>query len=217
VKPADARRPPRLICGLYAVTPDDADTGHLVAAVGDAISGGARLVQYRNKTASARLRLEQAHALKALCASRGAALIVNDHLDLALETGADGLHLGGEDGSCVEARRALGASKLIGVSCYDRIALAREAERDGADYVAFGSFFPSRVKPGAVRPPLELLTQAKRELGVPVVAIGGITIANAVPLIAAGADGVAVISAVFDAPDVSAAAAQFNALFARDP
>ena len=200
--------------GLYAVTPDDPDTGRLVAAVSDALTGGARLVQYRNKTAPEALRLEQARALQALCRSRGAVLIVNDHLELALEVGADGVHLGGEDGSCVAARKRLGASKLIGISCYDRIALAREAEREGADYVAFGSFFPSRVKPGAVRPPLELLTQAERELGVPVVAIGGITSANAGDLIQAGADAVAVISAVFDAPDAAAAARQFGALFA---
>ena len=204
----------RLVRGLYAVTPDETDTDRLVAAVGEAISGGARLVQYRNKTAPEHLRVEQARALKALCASRSAALIVNDHAELALEAGADGVHLGGEDGSCVEARRKLGAAKLIGISCYDRIALAREAEREGADYVAFGSFFPSRVKPGAVHAPLALLAQARRELGVPIVAIGGITSVNAASLVQAGADAVAVISAVFDAPDVAAAARQFDALFA---
>jgi thiamine-phosphate pyrophosphorylase len=203
----------RLVRGLYAVTPDEPDTDCLVAAVCDAISGGARLVQYRNKTAPERLRVEQARALKALCASRSAALIVNDYVELALESGADGVHLGGEDGSCVEARRKLGTAKLIGISCYDRIALAREAERAGADYVAFGSFFPSRIKPGAVQAPLALLAQAKRELGVPIVAIGGITSANAASLVQAGADAVAVISALFDAPDVAAAARQFEALF----
>jgi len=200
--------------GLYAVTPDEPDTDRLVAAVCDAISGGARLVQYRNKSAPERLRVEQARALKALCASRSAALIVNDHVELALESDADGVHLGGDDGSCVEARRKLGTAKLIGISCYDRIALAFEAERAGADYVAFGSFFPSRIKPGAVQAPLALLAQAQRELGVPIVAIGGITSVNAASLVQAGADAVAVISALFDAPDVAAAARQFEALFA---
>ncbi len=207
---ADARR---LVRGLYAVTPDTSDIERLVVAVSSAISGGARIVQYRNKTASQALAREQAGALKGVCAGRGAALIVNDSIDLALEIDADGVHLGGEDGSCVEARKTLGPTKLLGISCYDRIELAREATRDGADYVAFGSFFPSRVKPGAVRAPLELLTQAASELAVPVVAIGGITSVNAVELIRAGADAVAVISAVFDAVDVSAAARSFEALF----
>ena len=204
---------PRLVRGLYAVTPDTSDTERLVAAVSSAVSGGARIVQYRNKSAPEALALEQARVLKGVCASRGAALIVNDRIDLALETDADGVHLGGEDGSCVEARKKLGATKLIGISCYDRLELAREAARDGADYVAFGSFFPSRVRPDAVRAPLELLTQAARELAVPVVAIGGITSVNAVELIRAGADAVAVISAVFDAEDVTAAARSFETLF----
>jgi thiamine-phosphate pyrophosphorylase len=183
--------------------------------VSEALSGGARLVQYRNKHASAALRLEQARALKKLCASRNATLIVNDHIDIALETDADGVHLGGEDGTCGDARQRLGAGKLIGISCYDRIDLARAAVREGADYVAFGSFFPSRIKPDAVRAPLDLLTQAARELPVPAVAIGGITTTNAAALVDAGAKAVAVISAVFDAPDVRAAAQQFTALFAK--
>lgn len=206
----DARR---LVRGLYAVTPDTADTERLVAAVSSAVSGGARIVQYRNKSAPDALALEQARALKSVCANRGAAFIVNDRIDLALEVDADGVHLGGEDASCVEGRKKLGSTKLIGISCYDRIELARTAAGEGADYVAFGSFFPSRVKPGAVRAPLELLTCAARELGVPVVAIGGITSVNAVELIRAGADAVAVISAIFDAADVSAAARSFEALF----
>lgn len=210
MKPADARR---LVRGLYAVTPDEADTARLVAAVSDALSGGARLVQYRNKSASRALRLEQARALKNLCAARNAVLIVNDHVDVALETDAGGVHLGGEDRACGEARKMLGEAKLIGISCYDRIDLAREAVREGADYVAFGSFFPSRIKPGAVRAPLELLTQAAHELAVPVVAIGGITPVNAASLVRAGANALAVISAVFDAADVRGAAQQLTALF----
>jgi thiamine-phosphate pyrophosphorylase len=203
----------RTVRGLYAVTPDAADTNLLVRQVSAALEGGVRLVQYRNKSASGALKLEQARALKALCSSRGAALIVNDHLDVALAVDADGVHLGGADGSASAARRALGPHKLVGISCYDSIECARGAQRDGADHVAFGSFFASRVKPGAVKAPIELLQQAKAELEVPIVAIGGITSENGRTLVAAGADALAVITAVFDAPDIAAAAARFAPLF----
>lgn len=202
------------ISGLYAVTPDGDDTPALIAAVETALSGGARLLQYRNKSADPALRLTQARALLALCRKYRASFIVNDHLDLALAVNADGLHLGADDGSLAAARAQLGPARLLGASCYDRLELALEAERLGADYVAFGSFFTSSVKPGAVRAPLTLLREAKRRLSVPVVAIGGITLENAPRLIAAGADGVAVISALFGADDVELAARRFSALFA---
>lgn len=203
----------RAVRGLYAVTPDTADTDRLVAQVESAITGGARLIQYRNKAADPTLRLAQARALKAVCERLGAALVVNDHLDIALACEADGVHLGGDDGSIAQARAALGTGRLLGVSCYRSVELAVAAVRDGADHVAFGSFFLSRVKPGAVRAPVDLLAQAKRTLDVPVVAIGGITADNAPPLVAAGADALAVISAVFEATDVVAAAARFKTLF----
>jgi thiamine-phosphate pyrophosphorylase len=203
----------RVVRGLYAVTPDLDDTERLVASVGAALQGGARLVQYRNKIATPGLRLTQARALKALCATHGARLIVNDHVDIAVECEADGVHLGGDDAKACEAREVLGAARLIGVSCYSNIALARAAQDQGADYVAFGSFFPSQVKPGAVRASIELLVQARRELSVPVVAIGGITRQNAPALLSAGADAVAVITDVFGAPDTARAAAEFTALF----
>jgi thiamine-phosphate pyrophosphorylase len=205
------------ICGLYAVTPDEPDTRLLVARVRAALTGGARFVQYRNKSAGAALRLEQAKALLALCRQHAAPLIINDHLDLALEIDADGLHLGGEDGSIAAARAELGPTKLIGASCYNVLQKAAAAEREGADYVAFGSFFASSVKPGAVHATLALLREAKQRLSVPVVAIGGITLANAPQLIAAGADSVAVISALFAAPDIGLAAQQFNNLFGKQP
>ena len=195
--------------GLYAVTPDIADTAVLVAKVNAAIDGGARLIQYRNKTASNALLLEQAKALSLLCSSRGALLIVNDHVDIAHTADADGVHVGGEDAGVGPARAVLGAGKLIGVSCYASIDRARAAANEGADYVAFGSFFPSRVKPGAVRASVELLKEAKRALSLPIVAIGGITCENAPALITAGADAVAVISAVFDTGNVCGAAAEF--------
>ena len=208
--PADARRRVR---GLYAVTPDFTDTEALVSKVDAAIDGGARLIQYRNKTASAALLLEQAHALSRLCASRGALLIVNDHVDIALATDAHGVHLGSEDGGTLAARALLGPSKLIGISCYASMNRARDAANEGADYIAFGSFFPSRVKPGAARASVGLLLTAKRELSIPVVAIGGITRDNAAALVRAGADALAVISAVFDAGDVARAARAFEPLF----
>ena len=201
--------------GLYAVTPDEADTPRLLAAVEAALAGGARALQYRNKSADANLRLAQGRALLALCREYRRPLIINDHLDLALALDADGLHLGAEDGALAEAKTRLGGGRILGASCYDRLETALEAQRAGATYVAFGSFFPSSVKPGAVRAPLSLLAAARAELSVPVVAIGGITLDNAPRLIEAGAHGVAVISALFGAPDVRAAARDFSALFGQ--
>ena len=205
------------ISGLCAITPDEANTALLAAKVRAALTGGARSVQYRNKTAAAKLRREQARTLLALCRQHAVPLIINDHLDLALEIGADGLHLGGEDGSIAAARAELGPSKLLGASCYNLLQTALVAQREGADYVAFGSFFASSVKPGAAHAPLALLREAKQQLSVPVVAIGGITLDNAPLLIAAGADSVAVISALFGAPDIEVAAQQFNTLFGKQP
>jgi thiamine-phosphate pyrophosphorylase len=205
----------RQVSGLYAVTPDVADTPGLLTTAEAALAGGARLLQYRNKSASSALRFVQARALLALCRKFRVPLIINDHLDLAVAVDADGLHLGAEDGSLAAAREALGPTRILGASCYDGVERSREAERLGADYVAFGSFFPSSVKPGAVRAPLGLLRDAKRGLSVPIVAIGGITLDTAPQLIAAGADGVAVVSALFGADDVRLAARRFSALFAR--
>lgn len=201
------------ISGLYAVTPDIADTVELLAKVEAALAGGARLLQYRNKTASPALRLVQARALLALARERGVPLIINDHLDLAAAVDADGLHLGGADGSLTAARGKLGTGRILGASCYNRLENALQAADTGVSYVAFGSFFPSSVKPGAVPAPLALLREAKQRLALPVVAIGGITPDNAPQLIAAGANAVAVISALFSAPDIRTAAQRLSALF----
>lgn len=201
------------IAGLYAITPDLADTDDLLYRVRAALAGGARVLQYRNKVAPPELRLTQARALQALCAAHKVPLIINDHLDLALAVGAAGLHLGGEDGDIAAARARLGPDRLLGVSCYDRLELAESALAAGADHVAFGSFFASGVKPDAVRPPLDLIARAKARFKVPVVGIGGITPANAPQLIAAGIDAIAVISALFAAPDIEAAAREFQSLF----
>ena len=204
------------ISGLYAVTPDIADTPALLAKVEAALAGGARLLQYRNKTANAALRLTQGRALLALCWEYQVPLIINDHLDLALAL----------DAAWPAPRRrrrlARGSARAGWVPARSSAPPVTAASKTrwtprsaGADYVAFGRFFPSTVKPSAVRAPLDLLREAKQRLSVPVVAIGGITLDNAPQLIAAGADGVAVISALFGAPDVKLAARGFSALFPR--
>ncbi len=203
----------RTISGLYAVTPEYADTGRLLAAVNAALEGGARLVQYRSKCADVARRHEQAAELVALCHRHGVPLIVNDDVRLAALAEADGVHLGEQDPPLLEARINLGPDKIIGVSCYRDLARARAAEGEGADYVAFGSFYPSPTKPAAPVCPVTLLAEAKRILHIPIVAIGGITPDNARALVEAGADAVAVISALFDAADVRAAARRFSALF----
>lgn len=200
------------IRGLYAITPDEADTAELLRKVRLALQGGSKILQYRNKIADAALRLEQAMALRTLTAEFAVPLIINDDAALAQQVDADGVHLGGEDGSVAVARALLGSDKLIGVSCYNRIELARVAVRQGADYVAFGSFFASTVKPDAVAASIELLRQARNEIAVPMVAIGGITVKNGESLLAAGANALAVISAVFGAADIQGAARQFAVL-----
>jgi thiamine-phosphate pyrophosphorylase len=202
-----------MIAGLYAVTPDEPDTASLLARTGALLAAGTRLLQYRNKSAPPALRLEQARALRALCDRYGARLIVNDSVELALAVGADGVHLGRADGSVAEARARLGASLRVGASCYDRFDLATRALADGADHVAFGSVYPSAIKPDAVRAPLELIRRARRELPVPVVAIGGITPENAAPVVAAGAHALAVISALYGAADPAAAVRAYARLF----
>lgn len=167
------------------------------------------MLQYRNKTADTALRLTQARALRELTSEFSVPLIINDDVLLARQIVADGVHLGGNDDSVIAARAQLGGARLIGVSCYNRLALAYEAVRQGADYVAFGSFFTSTVKPDAVAASPDLLRQARRRIAVPLVAIGGIAVDNGAQLLEAGADALAVISAVFDAADIQDAARQF--------
>jgi thiamine-phosphate pyrophosphorylase len=203
------------LTGLYAITPDLDDSAALLRKVEAALKGGARALQYRNKVADSALRLEQARGLARLCRRYHVPLIINDHLDLAIEVDAEGLHIGAEDGSCADARRRLGPDKILGVTCYRKIENALAAARMGASYVAFGGFFPSPVKGGSGGAPMSILGEAKRQTGLPVVAIGGITVENTPKLIAAGADSVAVITAVSGVPDVTAAARQFSAIFSQ--
>ncbi|AIF45757.1 thiamine phosphate synthase [Dyella japonica] len=196
--------------GLYVIT--DGPRPDLLEVVAQALAGGARLVQYRDKTTDHPRRLDEARALRALCAARQVPLIINDDVGLALAAGAAGVHLGEEDSDVATARAVLGEKAIIGVSCYDSLQRARELSAAGADYIAFGAFFPSPTKPHARRASFELLRQSAA-LGVPRVAIGGITPDNGGSLIDAGADYLAVISAVFGDPDVRGAAERFAQLF----
>ncbi|MEJ1958991.1 MAG: thiamine phosphate synthase [Nitrosomonadales bacterium] len=205
-----------VIKGLYAITPDCADTQDLLRRTRLVLSGGARVLQYRNKSADAELQLSQATVLRELTREFGATFIVNDDAQLAARVNADGVHLGSADGEMESARALLGKHKLIGISCYNRLPLARSAIAAGADYVAFGAFFPSRVKPDAVAANIDLLRQARVQFDVPLVAIGGITLSNAVALINEGADALAVISALFDAEDCQSTAQEFCKFFIQD-
>ena len=202
--------------GLYAITPEGLSDRALAAAVRAAIAGGARLVQYRNKEAGAALRRRQASALLTLCREQGVPLIINDDLALAAELGADGVHLGEDDAAIAEARRWLGPAALVGASCYNDLARGRAAAAAGADYLAFGSFYPSPSKPGARRAPPQILQQARNALKIPLVAIGGITPDNGAALVAAGADALAAIDGLFGSGDTRAAARRYKQLFTNE-
>ncbi len=199
---------------LYVITdpgliPDDQFSVRVEAA----LRGGARIVQYRDKRVDAALRMRLAAETVRLCHAYDAISIINDDIELAARVGADGVHIGKDDAALAQARERLGQGAIIGVSCYNRLELALSAAEQGADYVAFGSFFASRVKPEAVPASLELLRQARKKLSIPLCAIGGITADNGGPLVEAGADMLAVISDVFGAGDVEAAARRFGPLF----
>jgi thiamine-phosphate pyrophosphorylase len=198
--------------GLYLITPLADDTGELVQRVATVLACRPALLQYRSKLTDPGQRLEQAQALLSLCRAHGVPLLVNDDVGLALRVGADGVHLGRDDGDLREARARLGATAILGASCYDQPGLARAAAAAGADYVAFGAFFPSPTKPHAPRATPSLLGGSEAP-GLPRVAIGGIRPENAPALVAAGADLIAVISGVFDAPDPLAAARDYQSAF----
>ncbi len=200
------------VSGLYAITPEMTDTGALIRKVEAALRGGAQVIQYRTKAFGAALCRDQAGAIARACRDRNALFIVNDSIELARQVNADGVHLGKEDAEIGAARAAMNRGKLIGMSCYNDVTLAKSAVSRGADYVAFGSFFPSATKPLATRADPEVLRHAS-ELGVPIVAIGGIDEHNAGALIAAGASAIAVINALFEAPDIEAQANRLSRLF----
>ncbi len=201
------------ISGLYAITLETPNTLLLLRDVEAALRGGVSVVQYRAKRGAPALKAAQGDALAALCKKYDVPLIINDDVALAAGMAADGVHIGSQDMPCQEARQSLRSGMLIGVSCYDQLDLAIAAQQAGADYVAFGSFFPSSIKPNAVRPSLDFLRDARQKIRIPIVAIGGITLENATSLIDAGADAVAVLSALFEAADIEATARSFSNLF----
>jgi thiamine-phosphate pyrophosphorylase len=208
------------LSGLYAITPDWNDTRRLLDVTEALLAGGCRVLQYRNKQTSDCHRQEQAVALRGLTRKFAARLIINDDLNLALFCEADGVHLGEDDGLLVSARQRLdatGTGKILGASCYQSLPLALAAANAGVDYLAFGSFFASPTKPQAKRADPALINAAKGETGLAVCAIGGITLANAGALVAAGADLLAVITALYDAPDPHQAALKFSQLFKTCP
>lgn len=204
---------PHLIRGLYALIDTTwLQPAQLNEAAGAAIRGGARLLQYRDKSASASLRAERGRALFQVCRQQGALFIVNDDVELAYELMAHGVHVGETDATVGAARARLGPLAIVGASCYDSVVNAQRAADAGASYLAFGAFFPSKTKPGA-RQAEPFLLRKGRALGLPLVAIGGITPDNAPELLAEGADALAVASGLLAADGIEAAARRYAALF----
>ena len=204
--------------GLYLVTPNWDDTQRLLTvtekALG-ALDGGVCLLQYRHKTASASLRLAQAQALQSLCRAYRVPFIINDFIELCLQIDADGVHVGGTDASVAETHALVGDKKIVGASCYGDFSLAQQAQEAGASYVAFGGFYPSVVKQYPVTTQADIVNRAKSELRVPQVVIGGMTVDLARPLIARGANMVAVISSVFNADNPAEVVREFQSLFSE--
>ena len=198
--------------GLYAITPDEVDTRRLLGRIEPVLDTGIALLQYRNKAADAVLRQDQALMLRLLCGCYGVPLIINDDVALAKAIAADGVHLGEHDGDITAARATLGNLAIIGVSCHDSLDRAHSLAAAGADYLAFGAFYPSTIKPNAPRARPGLLRSAKR-FNLPLVAIGGIRAQNVRALRDAGADLIAVISGLWDATDPAAAAREYLTAF----
>lgn len=205
--------------GLYAITDSKLlSDGRLLPYAEAALKGGARLLQYRDKSSDDRRRLREAEALRELCARHGAQLIINDDAELAARLGV-GLHLGQDDGSLAVARALLGRQAIIGATCHARLDLAEQAVREGASYIAFGRFFDSHTKPGAPAATPEMLEQARQRFSLPITVIGGVTLDNAPDLIARGASLVAVVHALFAADsssEVERRARAFSELFAHN-
>ncbi|PIE20840.1 MAG: thiamine phosphate synthase [Neptuniibacter caesariensis] len=203
------------LSGLYGIT-DAAlmpSTALMLKKVEQSITGGAQIIQYRDKSADLEKRVEQAALLNNLCKKYNVPLLINDDAGLAAGIGAAGVHLGQSDGIVSEAREMLGAEAIIGVTCHDSIELAEQASVEGANYIAFGAFFPSKTKPAAKPAPLALIQQAKQRVDLPIVAIGGISVDNAAQIIEAGADMVAVIHALYAEKNITATARRFQQQF----
>ena len=200
--------------GLYAITDEHLMTeSEFLSKAEQALLGGAKIIQYRDKSTDTEKRLNQASALKKLCEKLSTLLIINDDIELANEVQAHGVHLGKDDASINKARQLLRADAIVGVSCYNQLDLALKAEKRGADYVAFGAFFTSATKPLAQTASLELLKTAKQQLHIPVCGIGGITTDNAKTLIEHGTDMTAIITDLFSSKDIQSTASQISRLF----
>lgn len=201
------------IHGLYGVTP--AYSEKLIVSIELALKGGMQVLQYRDKSLGTEERLNNAQIIRELCNKYSACFIVNDDVSLAMKVDADGVHIGKDDGDIAQVRQHIGG-KILGISCYNSLDNAKHAQELGADYVAFGRFFPSKTKPHAVPAGIDLIHLAKSQLMIPVVAIGGITLNNASALIETGADAIAVIDGLFHQPDVEATARKFVGLFNKN-
>jgi len=202
-----------IIKGLYAITPDSADLNTLIQKTKSAIEGGAFMVQYRSKIQDRDVKMQQCAAILRLCREYEIPCIVNDDVDMCRILEADGVHLGEKDDNIAEVRHILGEDAIIGSSCYDQLDRAKSAQKEGASYVAFGAMFPTSTKPNAPRASLALLKEAKREIQIPIVAIGGITVNNAHDVIKTGIDAIAVITSLYEAKSIKETAETFAKMF----
>ena len=202
-----------IIKGLYAITPDSADLNTLIQKTKSAIEGGAFMVQYRSKIQDRDVKMQQCAAILRLCREHNVPCIVNDDVEMCRTLKADGVHLGEEDDNIAEVRHILGDDAIIGSSCYDQLDRAKSAQKEGASYVAFGAMFPTSTKPNAPRATLALLKEAKREIQIPIVAIGGITMNNAHNVIKTGIDAIAVITSLYEAKSIKETAETFAKMF----
>jgi thiamine-phosphate pyrophosphorylase len=202
-----------IIKGLYAITPDMADLNTLIQKTQLAIEGGAFMVQYRSKIHDRDVKMQQCAAILRLCREYKIPCIVNDDVDMCRILEADGVHLGEKDDNIADVRRILGEDAIIGSSCYDQLNRAKQAQNEGASYVAFGAMFETLTKPNAPRATLELLREAKSQIQIPVVAIGGITMNNAHDVIETGIDAIAVINSLFEAKTIKETAETFSKMF----
>ena len=202
-----------IIKGLYAITPDSADLNTLIQKTKSAIEGGAFMVQYRSKIQDRDVKMQQCAAILRLCREYEIPCIVNDDVEMCRVLEADGVHLGEKDDNIAEVRHILGEDAIIGSSCYDQLDRAKSAQKEGASYVAFGAMFPTSTKPNAPRATLALLKEAKREIQIPIVAIGGITVNNAHDVIKTGIDAIAVINSLYEAKSIKETAETLSKMF----
>jgi len=202
-----------IIKGLYAITPDMADLNTLIQKTQSAIEGGAFMVQYRSKIQDHDVKMQQCAAILRLCREYEIPCIVNDDVDMCRSLEADGVHLGEKDDNIAEVRRILGEDAIIGSSCYDQLERAKQAQKEGASYVAFGAMYPTSTKPNAPRATIGLLREANSQIQIPIVAIGGITVNNAHDVIETGVDAIAVINSLYESHSIKETAETLSQMF----